>query len=447
MISQIKKKFYNFTSDEKFAEILTGSIWALIARIVATILGLILSIIVVRFYGADIMGLLSVLQSFLGLATIFTVLGTKTSILRLIPEHIAKYSATSAFKLYRKTQYLVIAFSIFTGSIFYFSANFIADKIFSKPTFSFYLGLSAIFIVFKSMMLLNTQAVRGLRLIKMFALMQVLPTAANLIFLLILTMLHYSKGNPVYTMLISLSFTGIIGWITMEHAFKKRMKKKDYVKTIPIRNILSISFPMLMTATMSFVIGQTGIIMLGMYRSEEEVGYFAIAVKLATLTSFALAAINSMAGPKFSELFHSGRIEELFYTAKKSAKLVFWTTSPILIFFALFGKFLLQWFYGNDFVVAYPALVIVAIGQFVNSIAGSTGMFLNMTGNQIVLRNFILISALANIAINLILIPSIGIYGASIASMISLSFWNIAALLFIKSKYGNSTGYFPYFLK
>jgi O-antigen/teichoic acid export membrane protein len=39
---------------------------------------------------------------------------------------------------------------------------------------------------------------------------------------------------------------------------------------------------MLMTAAMSFIIGQTGVIMLGMSRSEAEVGYYAIAVKLAT---------------------------------------------------------------------------------------------------------------------------------------------------------------------
>ena len=402
MISFLKHKYINLISDKTFLEILVGSVWALMARVAATGLGLVLSIIVVRFYGADVMGILAVLQSFLGLATIFTVLGTKTSVLRLIPEHLFKYSPTSAFKLYRKTQYMVIVVSIFTGGLFFFSSNLIAEKFFSKPHLSFYFTLAAAFIVFNSITLLNSQAVRGLCLIRVFALMQVLPTAANLTFLIVLTFFLNSKDNPIYALLASLAFTGILGWIIMEYEFKRRMRNDDVIQSMSLRKILSVSLPMLMSATMYFIIGQTGIVMLGMFRTEADVGYYAVAVKLATLTGFVLTAINSMAGPKFSELFHSNKKRELFYVAKKSAKLVFWTTTPILLGLIVLGKPILQFFFGQDFVIVYPALVIVAIGQLVNSIAGSTGMFMNMTGNHVILRNIIFISAAVNIILNLL---------------------------------------------
>jgi O-antigen/teichoic acid export membrane protein len=439
----ISRKIHSLFADKKFAEILSGSAGALSARVVATSLGLVLSVMVVRLYGAEMMGVLAVLQSFLGLATIFTVLGTKTSILRLIPEHIVKYSPTSAFRLYRKTQYLVIGVSLITGAIFFFSADFIAGTIFSNADLQLYFVLASLFIVFNSIMLLNTQAVRGLRLIKLFALMQVLPTAANLLALAALSVLFYTKSNPVYAMLSSLLVTGVFGWFVMEYQFRKKMAPGDVVYSMSLKEILTISLPMLMTATMSFVIGQTGVIMLGMFRSEAEVGYFAIAVKLATLTAFVLAAINSMAGPKFSELYHLGKIDELFYVARKSAKLVFWTTTPILFFFIVFGRQLLGYLYGGDFAVAYPALTMLVVGQFINSIAGSTGMFMNMTGNEKKLRNMILGSAIINIGLNFFLVPRLGINGSAIAAMVSLSFWNIAALFFIKSKYGHTTGYFP----
>lgn len=443
MLSNIKQEIRNLINDKKFSEILTGSAWALSARVAATLFGLVLSIITVRYYGADIMGILSVLQSFLGLATIFTVLGTKTSILRLIPEHLVKYSPTSAFRLYRKTQYIVIGVSIFSGALFYFGSDYVADKIFSKQYLSFYLSLSAVFIVFKSIMLLNTQAVRGLRLSRIFALMQMLPSASSLLLLICATSFYYTKSNPIYTMLASLAITGIFGWLIMEKEFKDRMRHDDVIHKMPARDILSISLPMLMTATMYFVIGQTGIIMLGMFKDATEVGYYAVAVKLATLTGFVLAAINAVSGPKFSELFHSGRMSELLYVSKKSAKLVFWTTAPILISLIIIGRPLLAILFGQDFVVAYPVLVIVVIGQFANSIAGSNGMFMNMTGNQNSLRNFVLIAAILNIILNLFLIPRIGILGAAVASMVSSSFWNIAAIIFVKNKYKTNIGYFP----
>ena len=85
MINFIKCKLHNLFSDTRFFEILAGSAWALGARVIATCVGMVTSIVIARWYGAEVMGIVAVLNSFLMLATIFTVLGTDTSILRLIP--------------------------------------------------------------------------------------------------------------------------------------------------------------------------------------------------------------------------------------------------------------------------------------------------------------------------------------------------------------------------
>jgi O-antigen/teichoic acid export membrane protein len=445
MISFFKHKFHNLVSDKRFSEILTGSVWALGARVVGTVMGLAFSVLVARAYGAEVVGIVAVLNSFLMLATIFTVLGTPTSILRLIPEHLAKYSPTSAFKVYRKTQYMVIGVSVITAVLFFFSAHLIADKVFSKPHLSYYFALASVFVVFKSIMELNTQAVRGLRLIKLFALMQLLPQTFNLIFLIVMGLFWPAKEVPVYAVLSGFAATGIIGWFVMEFAFKKRMRPRDNVSQISSCAILSISLPMLLTATMMFLIGQTGVLMLGMFRTEAEVGYYAIAVKLATLTAFVLAAVNSMAGPKFSELFYSDKMDELFHVAKKSAKLIFAITTPMLLCFLIFGKLILGFVFGKEFAIAYPALVILSLGQFVHSISGLTGVFLDMTGNQNILRNIMIIVTLINIGLNLFFIPMLGINGAAISAAISICFLNMTILAYIKLKFGKTVGYFPFF--
>ncbi len=124
MVGFVRKKIHNLVSDKKFSEILRGSVWALGAKVLATFLGLITTVIIARVYGAEVLGTVALLMSFLTLATIFTVLGTNTSILRLIPEHLAKYSPTSAFKVYRKTQYMVLGISLITGAFFWASINY-----------------------------------------------------------------------------------------------------------------------------------------------------------------------------------------------------------------------------------------------------------------------------------------------------------------------------------
>ena len=88
MISLLRRKLGNLSSDKRFSEILIGSVWALSARITATGLTMISSIFVARVYGAEIIGIVALVNSLVMLATIFTNLGTSSSILRLIPEHI-----------------------------------------------------------------------------------------------------------------------------------------------------------------------------------------------------------------------------------------------------------------------------------------------------------------------------------------------------------------------
>jgi len=443
VIKLIKANIHDILFDNRFEEILVGSVWALSARVIATGIGMIVSIIVARAYGAEVLGILAVIESFLLIVTIFTVLGTNTSILRLIPEHLARYSPTSAFKVYRKTQYLVAGVSVAVGFIIFLCAGFIAETIFSKPHLEFYFSLAAILILFKSLMNLNTSAVRGVRLIRSFAFMHLLPSLSQFLILVPLTLFLFNRANPIYAMFASIVITAIVGVLIMNRVFTKKTKPDDTRYPVPIKEILRISFPMLMTATMGFIIAQTGVIMLGIFRSEAEVGYYAIAVKLATLTSFVLMAVGSMAAPKFAELFHSGKVDELFYVAKKSAKLIFWTSTPILLGLIVLGKPILQIAFGNEFEVAYLSLIFLGMGQFVRSISGTSGLFMVMTGNQKIYRNIVTTAAIVNIFLNFILIPEYGINGAALSALFSLIAWNIAALCYIKMKFGKTTGYFP----
>ena len=106
-------------SDRHFSEILTGSVWAFSARIAATAMGLVSSIIIARVYGAEMMGIVAIVQSFLIIATMLTVMGTNTSLLRLLPEHLLKYSPTSAYLVYRKVLSMVIIVSLITSMVFF----------------------------------------------------------------------------------------------------------------------------------------------------------------------------------------------------------------------------------------------------------------------------------------------------------------------------------------
>jgi len=397
-----------------------------------------------RFYGAEMVGVVAILNTFFTFSTIVTALGINTSILRLIPEYSVKYSPSAAVSVYKKAVLIIAIASFMVTIISVFSSEIIAHRLFSQPDFSFYFFIASFFIFLNAIMRFNTQAIRGLKSIYAFAIFQVMPHFFNLLFLVGYGLFLNSKNNPVYAYLASIAATGFLTWIIVVQVFKKKTNSKDVAPHIQATNILSVSLPMLMTATMGFIIGHTSVLVLGIYKNPEVVGVFSISVKLATLTSFGLQAINSIAAPKFSELFHSGNTDELFHVAKKSTRLIFYTSAPVLLGLVLFGKPILYYFFGDEFVRAYPSLLILIAGQFIGASAGSCGNFMNMTGHQIAFRHRILISSLINVTLNFILIPRFGVIGAAVSTSICTAYINITLLIFIKYKYGRSTGFLPF---
>lgn len=441
--SHVRRRWVNLFSDRGFEEILSGTAWALGAKVAATLVSAVTSIIIARVYGAGAVGVLAVITSFMGFAKILTLLGTDTSVLRLIPEHISKHSVRSAFHVYKKTQWFVVAVSVGTGAAFFVTSDFIAESVFSKPHLSSLFQLGSVFVVFRSLMILNTSAVRGLRLIRTFAMMQALSPIAMLFVLLILTFTARHPDTPVHAQLAAYAITGIVGWGIVRWGFRRQVERSQPVEPMPLGAILSISTPMVMTTSMQFFIGQTGVVMLGMFRTEEEVGYYSIAVRLAALTVFIIKAINAMAASKFSELYHTRDEGELLRVARKSSKLIFWTTVPVLAVLLVFGRLILGLLYGSEFTVAYAAMAVLVIGKFVSSISGSTGIFMNMTGNEKEFRNIVLGATVLIIILGFTLIPTFGIEGAAVAATVSLAFWNLGTLWFIKRKFGRSIGYVP----
>ena len=444
MLLKLKSKLIEFYSDDKFSDVFSGSVWTIVARVLAILFGIISTVIIARLYSAETLGVVAMVNSFLLLASAVASMGTNTAILRLIPEHITKHSPSSAYGIYKKILVLVVLASILVGVIFYYSSGFIANKILSKPHMVFFVALASVFVVFKALEQVNANTIRGLFLIRTYAIMQLLPQGINLLALVCLTVLLSSPNIPIYTFVGGIGVTAFLGCFIVVRKFNRSTGPKDKTKSLAFSYLLKTSLPMLVSTLMTLIIGQTGILLLGIYKSDADVGYYSVAVKLATLTALVLNSVNSMVGPKFSELFHSGRMDDLFYLAKKSAKLIFWTTSPLLLILLCLGKPILEYGFGSGFGIAYWSLFMLTIAQFVHTCSGATGLFMNMTGHQKQFGLIMIISAIVNLALGFILIPQLGINGAAISGMFSLVGWNIITLIYIKKKYTTTTSYVPF---
>ena len=87
--------------------------------------------------------------------------------------------------------------------------------------------------------------------------------------------------------------------------------------------------------------------------------------------------------------------------------------------------------------------MILAVGNFINSITGSVGILLQMTGHQKPYNIIILYAAATSIVLNIILVPRIGITGAAIASATAKIVQNLASSIYVYKKFGFLSIYLP----
>ncbi len=430
--------------DKNFHEVLSGSTISFIAKIVSIVVGLVLNLVIARYYGAEELGTYSIILSLFSVALMLSVMGINTSILRLLPEQIAQYSYNSAYSLFWKVFKIILLSTSFVAVIIYIFSEEIANNIFHKQYLFPLLTLAAFVIVFQSLGNISLASIRALKNIKLYAFFQIFSPILQLLVLTVLTIFFFQEFNSVYALMFSYSISGMVIFYALMKLFANKRVPSDMVYPTKTKQILQISLPMMITTAMALIVTQTDILMLGAMSTVEEVGIYAIAMKLAMLTTFILTSVNVVIAPKISELYYSGQLDELKKLIKKITRLIFFTSLPIILILILFGNYILLLF-GEEFVVGYTAMVLLLLGQSISIMSGPTEFFLNMTGYQKSLNYITIFSAFLNILLNYILIPIYGLIGAAFASMISLILMKLIIVLYIKVEFKFVMMYIPMF--
>lgn len=414
------------------------------AKILANFFGILSTIFITKWYGADILGTLAILNSFLAIATIFSLVGSNTAILRMVPEYKNKYSPSMSFLVFKKLSKIIICVSIFIGIIIFFSSSYISDDIFNKPHLKFLFLLSSIILLFRSFEKFSISGLRAVKKIKTFSIIQALIPFSNFIIIIFISYFSIYKYAPIYIQFITTILFSIICIIIVNRTFIKETSNSDIISKISYSELLKTSLPMFLTSSILVIIGKAGILLLSVYVSEEEVAYYSIALKIGMILTFILQSINQVIAPKFSDLFFKKEIDRLFKIARQSTKMMFWVLIFIIICFIAFGKWFFISFYGASFESSYYLLLIISCGFFINAICGSNGYFLNMCGYEREMTITMSALLIFNIVSNLVLLPYYGIYGAAIVFALTQIVKNLILTLIIKYNFNKTFIYIPF---
>lgn len=186
------------------------------------------------------------------------------------------------------------------------------------------------------------------------------------------------------------------------------------------KTLLKDSWPLLLSGIAIMVYMKIDQIMLGQMIGDEAVGIYSAAVRISEVWYFIPMAIVASVFPSIIEAKRQS--EELYYARLQK---LYDLMAVISVFVALpmtfFSEYLMTLLFGVNFSDAGTVLAIhIWASVFVFLGVASSNWFI-VEGHQIMNLKRTILGAVFNIFLNIVLIPSFGVEGAAIATVISFA--------------------------
>ncbi len=448
ILKKIKKKFLKKRGEGDVGEVLKGGAIAFIYRIATMAVNYGLIIFISKKLGKEGIGIYNICIATSGILIMVGCLGFNTSVVRFVSQYRAKGWYNTVELLYKQIMRYASVVSVVIGIGLVLLSRQLALYYFKDPELELPLRITGIIVPLMVWLTINVEFIRALKWVHISELfrnlsIQTVALAGTIIAsFFVLTaeqpLIFYAVGAA-----ISLVFTvGIIVRFFKKEGKGGALSEEEKKTPFSFRSHFLISLPMIVTSFIQLLNGKVDVLMLGYFADTGTVGVFGVAFKLSVITNFVIGALKTIAMPKVSELFWEKKMDDLNDVIQYSNRIIFLFALPISLILMIFPETILG-FIDEEFVVGALTLRIFAFTQLINAASGMVAVFLNMTGNQAFFTKIVSVTTAANIGLNLLLIPIIGMEGAAIATFAANTAWNVIGAVYIYKKYNITTFYNP----
>jgi O-antigen/teichoic acid export membrane protein len=288
------------------------------------------------------------------------------------------------------------------------------------PPFAFTL----IFILLPLMMweYVASSALRGMKLFSETNKVSVL--SRSIILILIAYGLIFVSAN-IITALIFFTFGMFISAVIYGFILLKACAFNIYVDWKSIPKIIRFGGAAHTGTVLTEVEYRLDIFVLVFFLDAASVGIYSVGVSVAQILWYVSNSINTVLFPHLVK--DPAEDRDIFYA--RVQKYTFYICLVCIIGLIVFGYPLIQLLYGTEFVNAYFVFLVLSAGLLADSLGRGLATWMKGSGRPHLLSWASGISLIVNIIFNFLLIPTWGIYGAAIASVISYTLR--AIILFI----------------
>lgn len=188
-----------------------------------------------------------------------------------------------------------------------------------------------------------------------------------------------------------------------------------------LKSLSTFAFWLFLTSAGVMVFTQADTVMIGYFMNNSDVGIYRIVLQFTMVATFVTFTLRNTLWPRVSWWGKRGQIGLVEESLSRAISYSLALAVPVLIGGVLLGDKLLFYFYGAEFAKGYLTLTVLLAVQVVNVFQFFFTMYLDALDRPKESFKVTAVGLVANIILNLALIPMIGILGAAIATLVTMS--------------------------
>ena len=398
-----------------------GSTIVFTALVVSAVVGFLLRVFLARTLGDAGYGLFIAVFMFVSMFGAFRDLGVGQAVVRFIPKFVAQKQFNQIKSTMTTLMLVQVLFSLSVAFILIAFSDQIALTVFGTLGASLVIKVLSGWFLFQAIFYTFKTTFQALQDIVPFSLLGFFEIFLPFVFVFpLLWILGFNAANVALAYLAGLGGTVLIasGLFIKRHA--NVIKAKLEISKGLLKELFTFALPVLIGALAGVIIGYMGTLVLAMFRSLPEVGFYQVAYPVANLLLYFPMAMGAVLFPMISELWAKRKHELIGEAMHTLIKFSFIFIIPAALIIITFPGVVISTLFGSEYLAASVALQILALAAIVQTLYTISNRVILGIGKPAIITVVVVIMGCSNFALNLILILPYGIEGAAVATFLSM---------------------------